>query len=362
VIRALVAVAAGATMVLVGLLFDVYALMLPGLALVALAVGAAVWVSAAAHGASVDRELPGDRVQEEERWPVRIAVRRGLVPPPRAELADPLLGAPGTPLAPRRPRVRVDVRFGHRGRRRLEGSRVLIHDPLWLAVRELRGEAGEVLVLPRTEPVLAGDARGGASGAATAPGRLEASGAELEMDALRPYRPGTAASRIHWPTVARTGEMVERRLVAEGDERPVVALDARRPTSPEALDRAVRATASLVLHLGRAGGCGLLLPGERRPLELARDLAAWPAVHARLAAVEETSRPPVLEAVGRRGAVYWVSAGDGGAPPALGRAQAAERFLVTPETAARDGRTAFTVAGCVGRPVGRRAGTGRRAA
>ncbi|MEJ7716716.1 MAG: DUF58 domain-containing protein [Thermoleophilaceae bacterium] len=360
--RAVVAVAAGATMVLVGLVFDVYALLLPGLALVALAVGAAVWVSAAAHGASVVRELPGDRVEEEERWPVRIAVRQGLVPPPRTGLADPLLGPADTPLAPRRPRARVDVRFGRRGRRHLEGSRVLIHDPLWLAVRELRGVAGEVLVLPRIEPVEATGARGGASGVATAPSRLEAAGAELELDALRPYRPGTAASRIHWPTVARTGEMVERRLVAEGDERPVVALDARRPTSAEALDRAVRAAASLVLHLGRARGCGLLLPGERRPMELERDLAAWPALHARLAAVEETNRPPVLEAVGRRGAVYWVSAGDGGAPPALGRAQAAERFLVTPETGARGGPTAFTVAGCVGRSLGRAARTGRRVA
>ena len=359
--RAAVAGSAGALVALVGLIFDVYALLLPGVALAALALGAALWVSAAAHGASVVRELPVGRVEEEELWPVRIAVHPGLLPPPAAELADPLLGRSGTALAPRRPRVRVEVRFERRGRRRLEGSRVLIHDPLWLAVRELRGEVGEVLVLPRVEPVVATGGRGGASNAATARSRVEAAGAELELDALRPYRPGTAAARIHWPTVARTGEMVERRLVAEGDERPVVALDARLPSSAEALDRAVRAAASLVLHLGRSRGCALLLPGERRPMELARDLAAWPALHGRLAAVEETTRPPVLEAVGRRGAVYWVSAGDGGAPPALGRAHAAERFLVTP-IGDPDERSAFTVAGCSGRRLSRGAGPRRRAA
>ena len=86
--------------------------------------------------------------------------------------------------------------------------------------------------------------------------------------------------------------MLERRLTADGDSAPLVVLDASAPPSEEALDMAVRAAASLCLHLARRGGCALLLPGDRRPLFVAPDLAAWPAAHARLAVVEADAWPP----------------------------------------------------------------------
>ena len=121
--------------------------------------------------------------------------------------------------------------------------------------------------------------------------RLDASMAELEIDGLRPYREGTSASRIHWPTVARRGEMLERRLVAELDSAPLIVLDPSGEDE-EGLDKAVRAAGSLCVHLGHAGGCAILLPGERRPVEIGHDLAGWATVHARLALVE--SGPPPL--------------------------------------------------------------------
>ena len=62
--------------------------------------------------------------------------------------------------------------------------------------------------------------------------------------------------------------MIERRLVAGLDAAPLVVLDATRPPSEEALDAAVRAAASLCIHLARAGGCAILLPGERRAVEV----------------------------------------------------------------------------------------------
>ena len=112
-------------------------------------------------------------------------------------------------------------------------------------------------MLPRIEPVTApggGGAGAGPGRARHAPGlsgrRLDASLAELEIDGLRPYREGAPASRIHWPTVARRGEMLERRLVAELDSAPLVVLDRSAPASEEALDSAVRAAASLCVWLG----------------------------------------------------------------------------------------------------------------
>ena len=69
-------------------------------------------------------------------------------------------------------------------------------------------------------------------------------------------------------------------------------LDARGDGPPELLDAAVRAAASLTLELARAGGCGLLLPGEQRATAIDRELITWPAAYARLALVEGGPQAP----------------------------------------------------------------------
>ena len=220
-------------------------------------------------------------------------------------------------------------------------------------------------MLPRVEPVLLGGG-GGAGGAGGGPeaggeraglrGRIDGMAAELDLDGLRPYRQGTPASRIHWPAVARSGEMLERRLTADGDSAPLVVLDAARPPSEEALDCAVRAAASLCLHLARLGGCALLLPGDRRPAAIGSDLAAWPAQHARLAIVEACARKPALARARRPGSVLWVSAA-GSAPRDLARSAAGGCWLVTP-LPKRGSRPQFSVAGCTGHRLGRAARAG----
>jgi hypothetical protein len=149
---------------------------------------------------------------------------------------------------------------------------------------------------------------------------------------------------------------MERRLLADSDARPLVVLDPARPESAEALDRAVRAAASLCVHLARAGGAALLLPGDRRAAELGPDLGGWPALHARLALIGSDAGSPTAPLASRRGAIFWVTAAAvPRAPRALDRVQA-ERFLVTPGAGAQAGRAAFTVAGCHGVQLGRRAG------
>ena len=362
--RAAGAAALGAVMALVAAGFDTASLYLPGLALLALGLGSALWVGVAARAASVER-LPGPRtVEEEQPYPLRLELRTGLLPLPAGELRDPMLPKP-VPLGGRAPRrVRIDVRFPRRGRRRLEPGRLVVHDPLQLAVRALTvsGGDGDLLVLPRVEPVVVAGAGGGNDGGggpersgdrAGLRGRIDGMAGELDLDGLRPYRQGTPASRIHWPAVARSGEMLERRLTADSDSAPLVVLDAARPPSEEALDSAVRAAASLCLHLGRRGGCALLLPGDRRPVAVAPDLAAWPSLHARLALVEAASRAPALARARRAGAVRWGSAA-GAAPRDLPRRAAGGGWLVTPLP--REGsRPQFTVAGCTGHRLGRAA-------
>jgi uncharacterized protein (DUF58 family) len=254
----------------------------------------------------------------------------------------------------------------------LEPELLVIRDPVRLYSREIEGQGGEeVLVLPRVEPVTApgsgGTGAGSQAGLGSEPSlsgrRLDASAAELEIDGLRAYREGAPASRIHWPSVARTGVMLERRLVAELDSAPLIVMDPSNPADEEALDKAVRAAASLCLWLARDDGCAVLLPGDRRPIDIGHDLGAWPAVHARLALVEAGDAPSGGVLGPRGGAVIWVTGADLRATPrALERLPAGSRYVVAPGTLAGV-RPAFEVAGCTGCLVERaRRATGVRSA
>jgi uncharacterized protein (DUF58 family) len=337
--------------------FDTASLYVPGVALIVIAAGATGWVLLAASGATIERRTGPHTVLEEQPYPLRIEVRSGALPAPGGELVEPLLEWPVSLAGRWSRRVRINVRFSRRGRRVLEPARLVIHDPLRLFTRELVGARGdEVLVLPRVEPVTApgggGAGAGERGGMGIDPGvmgrRLDASLAELEIDGLRPYREGTSASRIHWPTVARRGEILERRLVAELDSAPLIVLDRSAPSGEEALDKAVRAAASLCVYLAHEGGCAVLLPGERRPVEIAHDLGAWPAVHVRLALVEEGPPPPAASLGPRGGAVIWITGAElTSTPRALERLPAGARIVVSP-TAVPGVRPLFEVAGCTG--------------
>ena len=179
--------------------------------------------------------------------------------------------------------------------------------------------------------------------------------AETEIDGLRPHREGAPASRIHWPAYARGAGLMERKLISEADSRPLVVLDPRAPESPEALDAAVRAAASLTVHFAKRGGCGLLMPGDRRAHVIERDLLAWPQSHVRLALVEEHTGPALMAAQNRRGLIAYVSARTvDRVPRGLGRTPGG-CLLVIPG-ALPNRRAVVEVAGCRGY-VGARTGS-----
>jgi uncharacterized protein (DUF58 family) len=356
-LRPLLTALLGVALCLAGGTFDTPSLYVPGVGLLAIAIGAVSWVWLAARGATVVR-VPGPHtVSEEDPYPLRVEVRSGILPPPGGDLLEPLLGWP-VPVGGRwSRRLRINVRFSRRGRRVLEPDVLVIRDPLRTYSREIVGAGGEeILVLPRVYPVTAPGSGGAGAGAAAGLGsepslsgrRLDASAAELEIDGLRAYRDGAPASRIHWPSVARHGEMLERRLVAELDSAPLVVLDPSSPAGEEELDMAVRAAASLCLWLARKDGCAILLPGARRPIDIGHDLGAWPAVHARLALVDEGPAPASGVLGPRGGAVIWVTGADlRTTPRTLERLPAGSRYVVAPGVLAGV-RPAFEVAGCTG--------------
>jgi uncharacterized protein (DUF58 family) len=341
----------GLLLLLIAALFDGEPLYVAGVAFAVLGAGAAAWVSLAARGAWIERTVERPTVVEDEPLVVRIVAHAGALPLPGGRIEEDLLPEPAA-VRPgrRRVRLRVAVTFAHRGRRALPAPRLLVSDPLGLATRSVAAPRDDsVLVLPKTSPVHAPAGWG-----AGVVGRSRAAlgvAAEVEVDGLRPHQPGTPASRIHWPSVARGHPMMERRLRAELDSRPLVVLDARGPADG-ALDSAVRAAASLAIALARAGGCALLLPGERRPTVLAGDLGAWPAAHVRLALVAAGTAPAPAAMGARSGPVFYVAARVPRELPRALREGAGERVLVVPDALARR-QAAFSVAGCRGYSVAR---------
>ena len=339
-------------------LFDAEQLWVPAVTLAVLAAGTSAWIASGARGIRIRRTLGARRVMEDEPVSIVLDVRAGRLRLPPARLVDPLL-PDSAPLraGTRGGRVRMEVRFGRRGRRRLALPRVVVADPLGLARREITARAvpgeDEILVLPRIEPIQTGAAGGDGARVARRGGRPTA-GAEVELDGIRPLRDGTPASRIFWPAVARGAEPQERFLTAGAESRPLVVLDPRGAASEEALDAAVRAAASLAHALARSGGCGVLLPGDRRPTELGETLSGWAHLHARLALVGPTGAPALATVAQRQGALIFVSAQlRTRLPAALGPSHGAARVLVVPGKLASR-RASFAVAGCSAYVIGAR--------
>jgi uncharacterized protein (DUF58 family) len=376
-------VAAGLALILVALLFDAAPLFVPAIALTLVGLVAPAWVWVSVRGARVSRHLPAERVIEDEPLAATIDVRRGLLGLPGAEVFDPFTGSHldlGGPLSllrgARSASVRVVTRFARRGLHTLDPPSLVVSDPLELCRMQSvsASRPQQLLVLPRTESVRwLGVGRGRRLELPDGFSTSEALAA-VDLDGLRPYRPGAPASRIHWPALARGAGLIERRLRADGDTRPLIVLDARLSAAPHAdelLDAAVRATASLTLELARTGGCGLLLPGEQRPTMIDPELTAWPAAYARLAVVEGPgARAPALgPSTGRIGPVVYVAV----SPPEHLAALHADRaagtvVLVVPAAVLAGDRPpgvrgplvpTLEVAACRGFVLGARRGRGR---
>ena len=361
--------ALGVALAAAGAAFGTPSLYVPGFALIALALITLAWVHLAAAGAGIEVDPGPTRIVEGDSYPLRLRLRRGQIPPPGGELSHPLLEQP-VAVGPLRPaRVDAEIRFERRGRHRLSCSWT-IRDPLGLTSRRNHAEEGdELLVLPRVEPVHPPAFGGGGIGGGSASGYdegvaglREARAVEFEFDGLRPYREGTPASRIYWPAVARSGEMVEMRLVAGANARPLVVLDASRPDDEESLDRAVRAAASLCVHLAQGGGCSVLIPGHRQATALDPALRTWPQVHGQLALVHAgvPTFPPARLA--RHGSIIWVTGGNPMRGERLVAALGAGPHYVVAARPAGRTPPALTVAGCHGRRIGARRLPARSAA
>jgi uncharacterized protein (DUF58 family) len=350
--RAPATAALGGALVAAGFGFGLDAALVCGLGLLGLAGGAAAWVELAARGGRLERERGPRRLDEREPYPLGLRLRGTLLPPPGGELRDSLLERP-VEIGPRwRRSLSRSVWFDGPGRRRLDPARIVVRDPLGLWQRALESAGSdEVVVLPRVDPIRwpdGGSEEGGrseGSGTSSEASSRRGGMAQFEVDGLRPYRDGSPASRIHWPAVARTGEMLERRLIAGGDPRPLVVFDPRG-ADETARVRAMRAAASLCVALARSGGCDLLVPGARRPLAIDSALRAWPEAHTKIAMADERAAA-ALPSRTSGALVYWVTAGKA-LPRAAWRLHPGS-LLITPIGSKRS--ATFRVSGCFAYPT-----------
>ena len=342
-----------------GIVFGSEPLLLPGIALLVIPIALTFWVWLSASGARVRRATPPGRVVEGAAFDLNLSLRSGLLPLV-ATLAEPALARP-VPVRRVRPRGEFELVLEgclqRRGRQRLDPPNLHFTDPLGIVSRQVGGgEVSRVLVLPRVEPIISPGGDGGHSLGPLLDGFGELarsagreSPAEPELDGLRPYRAGTSATRIHWPALARHDELLERRLIQPGAGGPLVALDPSAPRDSESLDRAVRATASLCLHLARRGGCELLLPGRSRRFPIGGGLEGWSRAHTELALIEADAGAPDAGGLEAGAALFWVRAGAEAGAGVISAASA-RGYLITPEALA--GRPiAFTVAGCHAHPL-----------
>jgi uncharacterized protein (DUF58 family) len=359
--RAAGIIVAGALLVIVAFAFDTSGLFVPGIAFLVVGILVPPWIWLASLSTSVSRVVEVDRVLEDQPLEARIEVRGGPLGVPGGEILDPLAGGPiGLSSALFAPRhgatadVRVVARFGRRGRRTLEPPALALRDPLGLVrlVRQGQASSQSLLVLPRLDrPRWARHESGERFDRRAGAASLEALAA-VDIDGLRPYRPGTPASRISWPALARGAGLLERRMQAERDSGPLVVLDIRSGGHPEHADAAVRAAASLTHELAGQSGCEVLLPGDRRPVLIEPDLCAWPSVHVRLALLEEgpEAQPPSLSARPRSGMIFYVAARPERLPAPLLRGDHRGAVLVLPSDLTPPVRQPprFEVSGCAG--------------
>lgn len=344
VLAAALIVAAGA--------FDSPSLFVPGIALGLLDGGLWVWVRLAARRTRASIAPMARSVEEGSGLPVSVELSarpRGV----GLSVEHPLLaGGESRPVFASR-RATASIVFEGPGRKVVDPVRLVINDPLGLHRGVVATSArAEVLVLPRIEPVQSIDGSGALTGrgAAGAAGRGEAgSGAatqsiDFELDGLRPYQEGGSASRIHWPSVARRGELVEHRLLSGAAEVPVVVLDLSGSPKRDAVEGCLRAAASIVHELSQNGACLLVSPGREKPVRVESGWRSWPAAHARIACVRAGAAAEAPRGLRASRGLIVITPGDS-LPVSLRSLGSAGGLLVTPAFATSP-LASFTVAGC----------------
>lgn len=184
-------------------------------------------------------------------------------------------------------RYRVSCR--RRGVYQVGPARLEVTDPFRLArrVRQV-GTVDRLVVYPRVERLEGLPAAHGRDPAVQLAQTHRSRRGGEDFYTLREYVVGDDLRRVHWPSSAKRDQLMIRQLETPWRARALVFFD-RRSSSYEnsgCFEQAVRAVASVVVHLGRAGFDTEVWLGGHSPMD-SRD---FPATMEQLALVEPASR------------------------------------------------------------------------
>ncbi|HEU4329705.1 MAG TPA: DUF58 domain-containing protein [Lapillicoccus sp.] len=163
--------------------------------------------------------------------------------------------------------VEYAVRSHLRGRHPLGPLTVVLRDPFGLTNRFAEvGATGDIVVLPRIDPLAGGRPPGNGVGAeGEIPFMIALHGEDDQS--IREYRDGDDLRRIHWPATARTGDLMVRQEDRPARRRAVILLDPRVAAhkghgATSSFEWTVSAAASVVAHLAGLGYATHLICSE----------------------------------------------------------------------------------------------------
>jgi uncharacterized protein (DUF58 family) len=362
-VRGLVVSAGAGLLVVVGFAFDVEEFVMVALAAAVLLALGAVSVSWRARvtrrGVRMELRVPAMEVAVGQRAVIELHVHntgRRTVPPVRVEaparswtVSYPGLGArrtaapvtlPGPegnpfvsaaralstslPMAELRPGadtvVSIRVPTGRRGVLTLHAIELWCEDPFRLfAVRAAQSPTAHVMVYPVPDPAqerlpartfAAGRPSDARPGAVPSP-----SVAGDDLSSLRPYVAGDRLARLHWPALARTGELVVRDFTSPDSGRLALLVDLR-PTAYEAssFESAIARVAALGSRALADGVAVELYTSAGERLEIPPGAVGRLALLRALALLGPTNPPTssALRWTGRtQGSAVWAAPGAG---------------------------------------------------
>jgi uncharacterized protein (DUF58 family) len=185
-----------------------------------------------------------------------------------------------------------------RGVYRVGPAQLKVNDPLGLA--ETSGQAGpadRIVVYPAIEELTGFPIVRGQDPAMQASRPEHARRGGEDFYTLREYQQGDDLRRVHWPSSARTDQLMIRQLETPWQSRALVLLDVRAPSyeSQEAFERAVSGAATVVTHLVGSGFDADLWAGEAESIDAARYSSAME----RLALVQPDAAIDIEAVAGR---------------------------------------------------------------
>jgi uncharacterized protein (DUF58 family) len=264
--RGLVVFAAGVSMWIAARLLGSPALEVVGFGLTCLPFLAAAYVRMGKQQVALRRRLSEGRVQPGTRVTVTIDVENRSGGPTSFLLVEdrlpPALGRPARLVVSGVQRHAVEhvsytVLPQSRGRFRLGPLSVDVSDPFALTRQRIEFDLrDELLVIPEVEDLLgASDPSSGPSFGSMRARHLFRTGEEYYT--MRAYQEGDDLRRIHWPSVARTGDIMIRQDESSRRSSGLVFLDTRASALGQAhtpaFERAISVGATLGVLLAQRG-------------------------------------------------------------------------------------------------------------